>query len=515
MFVVKNKDLAKQVVAQLKAKLLEFGYEISHLKCLDLLARMYGHANWKEMEDVGKRAAFSSLDEDAPETEVIERRQIQIAALREFGIKEAVLAKILDDVRPTGRRTQADPFKIDDEQTETLIKVAREASNEGKYAVAAGLLTHAIAHGPRRVRLAVVEELDRLSNHDTTACYTLGIAYLIGDAPGGKDVATARKYFERCLAFHAGDEPSVNSYCALGDIVGGLHGGSKDIEAALQFYMTAALSGKSGDGAFNAGLQYEKRRQSEIAAAFYRLGIVQMHAGCMTNLGNMIARREVPGSLKEISTLFEAASRLGDAKATNSLRNIEALAYRMTMPPELDELFEGMQPPEMFIRIMPIKTWLKVLTRHGWELSDIRTALTDEMDVFASTRLPDGRDINIHACLGMRVAGGEEDSGTELFHRRFGQANGVVIYNKAKPIAEGASPDVVHLCIGRLHMDGEWSDVFLEPGGVSAAIEQRRAIKINPGLDRSFVFRCGAAEAVASDLEDATLRAIDKWAIDY
>lgn len=511
MFVVKNKDLAKQVAAKLKSKLHDFGYEIGHVKCLDLLARMYGHSDWKGMEDAGKALPASALDEESPEQEVIARRQTQLSALRDFGVKEAVLSPLLDNVRPTARRTLLDPLKIDDAEAEALIELAREVDRNGDAAQAASLLTHAIAHGPRRSRVAVVEELERLSSRNTTACYSLGIANLIGDAPGGKNIDTARRYFERCIALQAGDEPTSMSYCALGDIVGGLHGGPADEEASLRLYLTAAFSGKSGDGAFNAAIQYERRNLKDIAASLYRMGAVNMHAGCMTNLAMLMVEEKTEGGIEDVTRLLEIASSLGDAKASNALRNIDSLMFKMAMPSELSAFFGALEPPDRLIRIMPIKIWLKVLTQHGWELTNVRTGLDDELDVFATTQLPDGRSINLHACLALAVAGGDKGKEAKNFHRRFGFQDGILIYQRVKPIAEGKSADVVHLCIGQMHLDGRWSDIFLEEGGAAALLEQRRAMEANPKLDRSLVFRCARAEAISAQIEEANMRAIDKW----
>jgi hypothetical protein len=155
------------------------------------------------------------------------------------------------------------------------------------------------------------------------------------------------------------------------------------------------------------------------------------------------------------------------------------------------------------------------LNSHGWKLENVQTALTEELDCFATTRAADGTRFNLHACLGMHVAGQGIDRYVEDYHRRFGDDPGIIIYNKVTPLSEGDDPTMAHLCIGRLHLDGKWSDVFLEMGGIDAVIVQRRAQQAKSQMDRTQIFYCPEADTIAADLARATERAIDRYARDY
>jgi hypothetical protein len=517
MFVVKNRDHAKRIAARLKEKLQAFGYDISFVQSLNMVARMYGHSNWNALEAACGRDAASLFDEDAAMPEVIERRQLQLSTLRQFGVKETALPRIVDAVRPTARPWIHDPEQIDSETTSEVLEIAQRRVLDGDTIEAAKNLAYAISNCPKSDRPTVFAALEHLAVVDHAACYNLGMAYLIGDAPDGKDLAKAREAMERCVAFQTGDEFAANALCVLGDIAGGNHGGPRDDDLAVKYYRTSALTGVSPNGAFNTGLHYASRELYEIAGAFYFMGAKLLHVGCITNYAMMVADGRIEGNERLVETFLTAAAELGDVKAANALRNLDMLFNRRAdslMPPVMREMLQQYRPP-LIIRIMPIRAWLKILNSHGWSLENVRTALTEELDCFATTRAADGTRFNLHACIGMHVAGQASDRYVEDYHRRFGDDPGIIIYNKITPLSEGDDPKMAHLCIGRLHLDGEWSDVFLEMGGIDAVIVQRRAQQAKSQMDRSQIFYCPDADTIAADLARATERAIDRYARDY
>jgi hypothetical protein len=231
----------------------------------------------------------------------------------------------------------------------------------------------------------------------------------------------------------------------------------------------------------------------------------------MTNLAGMIFDGRASGTGMEMKKLFSKSAQLGDSKAINAMRVIDDLVAHVDNPTPkiLRDALGDFQPPWL-IDIVPMKTWLKVLTDHGWMLTNVRTKPSGELAPFASAVTTDGSPFGLHISAGMHVSGHKPDKTTDLYRKKYGDADGLIVYNKVMAMATGKNPAITHLCIGRLHKDGVWSDYFLQAGGLEAALRQRLELSKNPFLDPSYKFRNENAVSIAAKIEADTLRKINR-----
>jgi hypothetical protein len=93
---------AKRRAKRLKRILKQHGRELSHTKCLDLMARLYGFANFSELTNWTWDGPLSPLDEDVNDETLDERFQLQERMMAEAGFAD-IAGLVLDEVNPTGR----------------------------------------------------------------------------------------------------------------------------------------------------------------------------------------------------------------------------------------------------------------------------------------------------------------------------------------------------------------------------------------------------------------------------
>ncbi len=85
----------------LKRALDEAGYKIGLLKCLELVARMYGYANYHELFHTVDGVTCSPDDEAVDEAKFAARFWSQVQKLVEIGVSPQDAEQIIDMVRPT------------------------------------------------------------------------------------------------------------------------------------------------------------------------------------------------------------------------------------------------------------------------------------------------------------------------------------------------------------------------------------------------------------------------------
>jgi hypothetical protein len=69
-------------------------------------------------------------------------------------------------------------------------------------------------------------------------------------------------------------------------------------------------------------------------------------------------------------------------------------------------------------------------------------------------------------------------------------------------ISEKNNPEEKYLCVGLIRIDGTWTDLFLEDGGLDAALRQREALAANPNLVKGRFFKCDDADEIQRELHD-------------
>jgi hypothetical protein len=85
----------------LKRALDEAGYKIGLLKCLELVARMYGYANYNELFHTVDGVTCSPDDEAVVDAKFAARFWSQVEKLVEIGVSPQDAEHIIDMVRPT------------------------------------------------------------------------------------------------------------------------------------------------------------------------------------------------------------------------------------------------------------------------------------------------------------------------------------------------------------------------------------------------------------------------------
>jgi hypothetical protein len=92
----------KRDAKRLKRSLARHGYELRHVECLDLMARLHGFSRFTEWRRTAWDGPLSAFDEDADDAVVEARFQHQERVMAEAGFTD-IAGTVLDEVNPTGR----------------------------------------------------------------------------------------------------------------------------------------------------------------------------------------------------------------------------------------------------------------------------------------------------------------------------------------------------------------------------------------------------------------------------
>jgi hypothetical protein len=518
MFVIANPDYAKRLAKTLETELHEFGIDVGRRASLNLLASLWGFRDFAHLLSDGISSSPSLYDDECDYAETSRRREVQIQALRDYGLKEKLIPEFLAKVRPTERRTKPRDFSVD--QVPEIVDLARKVDEHGDTASAAMILVSALTDSDRRQKSDVVSALDRLCLVEPVACYNLGIAYVNGDA-GSRNLDTAATYLHACCSFGIGDTTHASALSVLGHIES-LKSPDRTTgtEASLKFYRQAALTGKSPESAFNCGLYYARHGNYHTAAEYYWMAIEANHAPSMTNLALMIRNGQYDGDGDLMRSLFEKAAAQGDGAAHNAMRLIDRLVDDVDFP-ELAKanaqfVRSAINNPMLaqdLVDVIPVKQWIKVLSNKGWTLANVRTRISRDFEQIATAVGSRGTEIPIHITSSAHALGHREPIVIDAFERQHGEHGAILISNSIIPLNETLDPLDRYLCIGMIRNGEGWADLFLEEGGLDVALKQREALAVNPNLNKGKAFRCDDAEEIVNFLKESTMKKVRslKW----
>jgi hypothetical protein len=109
MFFITSEWSVKRNARRLKNALQRHGYELQYIKCLDLIAKLYGFAHLSELKVAFRYAPTSPLDDDVDDGTLEERFQQQERVMAEAGFAD-IAGPLLDELNPTGRRKPSTVF---------------------------------------------------------------------------------------------------------------------------------------------------------------------------------------------------------------------------------------------------------------------------------------------------------------------------------------------------------------------------------------------------------------------
>jgi hypothetical protein len=107
-------SITKKRAKRLRKVLKRHGRDLSHAKCLDLMARLYGYAHFSELKNSTWDGPWSPLDEDVDDETLEARFQYQERVMAEAGLAD-IAGLVLDEVNPTGRINRPAIFDDADE----------------------------------------------------------------------------------------------------------------------------------------------------------------------------------------------------------------------------------------------------------------------------------------------------------------------------------------------------------------------------------------------------------------
>lgn len=96
----------------MKNALAKHGYVLQYIRCLDLMARLYGFADFHHWKHTAWDGPLGPFDEDLADGNYEARFQRQERLMAEAGFA-SVAGLVLDEVNPTSRRGQ--PLRSGDE----------------------------------------------------------------------------------------------------------------------------------------------------------------------------------------------------------------------------------------------------------------------------------------------------------------------------------------------------------------------------------------------------------------
>lgn len=102
---------AKRHAKRLKRALRRHGYDVSYTRCLELMARLYGFADFAELKRPVPDRPLSAFDDDVDDDVLEIRFQYQECVMVEAGFGD-IAGAVLDEVNPTslpnGPATESD-----------------------------------------------------------------------------------------------------------------------------------------------------------------------------------------------------------------------------------------------------------------------------------------------------------------------------------------------------------------------------------------------------------------------
>lgn len=113
----------KRDAKRIKKSLARHGFELRHVECLDLMARLHGFSRFTEWKSTACDGPLSAFDEDVDDAVLEARFQHQERVMAEAGFTD-IAGTVLDEVNPTGRHKQqlqsGDEFADDASSTSSL-----------------------------------------------------------------------------------------------------------------------------------------------------------------------------------------------------------------------------------------------------------------------------------------------------------------------------------------------------------------------------------------------------------
>lgn len=100
-FVCRSTERSKRKAKRLKHELQSAGYDVRLQKCIELVARMYGYADYHELHSTVDGVTCSPDDEAVDEAKFSVRFWSQVEKLVEIGVSPQDAEQIIDMVRPT------------------------------------------------------------------------------------------------------------------------------------------------------------------------------------------------------------------------------------------------------------------------------------------------------------------------------------------------------------------------------------------------------------------------------
>ncbi len=115
---------AKRRAKRLKRALNEHGHDLPYTRCLDLMARLYGFANFSHMKRTEWSGPPSPFDDSVDDETLEARFQKQERVMAEAGFAD-VAGAVLDAVNPTGRGKRL--TAMDDDEADQAADEASDA----------------------------------------------------------------------------------------------------------------------------------------------------------------------------------------------------------------------------------------------------------------------------------------------------------------------------------------------------------------------------------------------------
>jgi Glyoxalase superfamily protein len=124
-FHIRNTFVAKRVAKDLRAALLERKLAFQHHRCLNLVAEMFGFANWTALERGAASLNPSAYDQDANPEVVSARFERHVRVLVDVDVPRAVALDVVRQIKPTSSPTgEAAPKRKDPFTDEEFFNVA-------------------------------------------------------------------------------------------------------------------------------------------------------------------------------------------------------------------------------------------------------------------------------------------------------------------------------------------------------------------------------------------------------
>ncbi|MBY3433557.1 hypothetical protein HFN89_05290 [Rhizobium laguerreae] len=325
MFIPRSIKQASAAAERLEIFCRDYLVPVSSQIAKDLIAKMFGHANWGMLKKAIESWPFSPFDEEVTDEELKQRRELQERCLIEhFGVhglrpEDATTAVLL--VKPSGRpdrisRMPDVPTHVDHR---AVLRSAKNAFDRGDLVAVMNIVPQCLLSSDQEIAEKGFALMLKTSAKEPSALVNVGLAHILGHGTK-KDPKKGVKVLQD-LSSQPGLHPNLRgrALLMLAENAAGVHGTKRDMPLAVSRLLEA--TDFTQEGWVKLGQLYEEEGMHQEAADAYRM-VATDHPLAAFRLASLMVFGFTQGDPRTIEVLLKIAARGGVDAASEILKRL-------------------------------------------------------------------------------------------------------------------------------------------------------------------------------------------------